>query len=78
MIRVHHIFGLWLPLTHLIVLPDVLVLVPVRQILLQFRRARTHAVHHLHYNLQGILVIADHVVERRSRDLSSHDGQRLD
>lgn len=70
--------GLSLPLTYLIVLPDVLVLIPVRQILLQLRRTCAHTVHHLYHNFQGVFVVADHIVEGRSHDLSSHDGERVD
>ena len=51
----------------LVRLPQVLVLVPVAQVLLQLRRRRAHAVHDGHQNVQDVLVVGHHVVERRQR-----------
>lgn len=54
---------------HLIVLPDVLVFVPVGQVLLKLRCARAHAVHHLDDYLESVVIVADDAVEGRRRDL---------
>ena len=49
----------------LVHLPDRLVLVPVAQVLLELGRRARHAVHHLHDDLEHVLVVRDDRVERR-------------